>query len=349
MKTLHLLLLLLCGFSFLTAQDKSSLEEKKVKWLGETNLEYVLEKKKKASFEHSVDRLGLNPTSSYVYHLKVNPSAACGRSINQYFTQSLLDLIVNGKIDVYALDGHKKLRKEEAKDKMSRKDTVVTFDPASFEEAIRVISYENYDGIQSFKVKQHWFIPKGEDRLSVKVVGLIPMYTPDKHTAAQELFYIPMEGAAMEYFDFDQPGFVWIKNSIDYLPLSSFKTLKGDIKALEELIWNKPEQGKITLYDWSSDYFCPEVLAEDYFKKALTEKVDTVITFPLDPYEEKIRIVKMPALTYELVVGLRTDQMWVYDAEAQCLNAYLKGVGPIIEWELATYPVYRSLYSLKFD
>ncbi len=349
MKTLHLLLLLLCSFSLLTAQNKSFTKEKKIAWLGETTLEYVLEEKKEASFSRSVDRLGLEPTFSYVYSLKVNPIAACGRSINQYFTQTLIDLLVDGKIIAYSLEKSNKLTKEEVKDKMSRIDTVFTFDPVSFEETVSVIRNENYDGVQSFKVKQHWSIPKNGDHLSVKVVGLIPMYTSNKGEPAQELFYIPMEGAAIAHFDFDEAAFVWIKNSVDYLPLSSFKTLKGDIGALEDLIWNKPELGKTTLYDRSSDFFCPKVLADDYFKNALAEKVDTVIVFPLGGYEEEIRIVKMPALNYQKVVGLRTDQMWVYDTEAQCLKAYLKGVGPFIEWGVLTTTTYRSLYSLKFD
>ena len=95
------------------------------------------------------------------------------------FFSILMDAAVNGDITVYGTEDDKftnKLQASEVASMGATVDTVITFDPETYEEQIQVVRNElNPEDVKRFRIKEVWFFDEEVSALQVRILGIAPI------------------------------------------------------------------------------------------------------------------------------------------------------------------------------
>jgi gliding motility associated protien GldN len=92
----------------------------------------------------------------------------------------LMDAAQKGDITVYSVEDDKfrhKLNTDEVSQIGASIDTVVIFDPETYEEKITVVRNElNPEDIKRFRVKELWWFDRETSQMRVRILGIAPLY-----------------------------------------------------------------------------------------------------------------------------------------------------------------------------
>ena len=96
------------------------------------------------------------------------------------FFKLLADAATKGDLPVYAIDGTDKFNKRMSTDDvlsmLSKTDTVVTFDPETYEEKVAIVRNDvNWENVKRFRIKEVWYFDKETSQLNVRILGIAPM------------------------------------------------------------------------------------------------------------------------------------------------------------------------------
>ena len=95
------------------------------------------------------------------------------------FFSILMDAAINGDITVYSTEDDKfssSLQANEVASMGATVDTVITFDPETYEEQIQVVRNElNPEDVKRFRIKEVWFFDEQTSTLQVRVLGIAPL------------------------------------------------------------------------------------------------------------------------------------------------------------------------------
>src|SRR5690606_34540493 len=95
------------------------------------------------------------------------------------FFTILMDAAVNNDITVYSTEDDKfsnKLQPEEVAAMGATVDTVITFDPETYEEQLQVVRNElNPEDVMRFRIKEVWFFDEETSMLQVRILGIAPL------------------------------------------------------------------------------------------------------------------------------------------------------------------------------
>ena len=95
------------------------------------------------------------------------------------FFSILMDAAVNGDITVYSTEDDKfsaSLPADEVATMGATADTVITFDPETYEEQIQVVRNElNPEDVNRFRIKEVWFFDEHTSTLQARILGIAPM------------------------------------------------------------------------------------------------------------------------------------------------------------------------------
>ncbi len=95
------------------------------------------------------------------------------------FFTILMDAAVNGDVSVYSTENDKftaKLQPDEVAAMGATVDTVITFDPETYEENIQVVRNElNPEDVKRFRLKEVWFFDEETSTLQVRILGIAPL------------------------------------------------------------------------------------------------------------------------------------------------------------------------------
>lgn len=94
------------------------------------------------------------------------------------------------------------------------------------------------------------------------------------------------------------------------------------------LINDAAKGGKISAYSVENDKFSKKLSVEDVRKMSV--KIDTIVTFDENTYEETIKIVENE-LNPENVKQFRIKEMWYMDKETSTLNVRILGIAPLMD------------------
>lgn len=96
----------------------------------------------------------------------------------RFFT-ILMDAAVNNDITVYSTEDDKfsnKLQPDEVAAMGATVDTVITFDPETYEEQIQIVRNElNPEDVMRFRMKEIWFFDEETSMLQVRILGIAPL------------------------------------------------------------------------------------------------------------------------------------------------------------------------------
>ena len=95
------------------------------------------------------------------------------------FFTILMDAAVNNDITVYSTEDDKftsKLQPDEVASMGATVDTVITFDPETYEEQIQIVRNElNPEDVKRFRIKEIWFFDEETSMLQVRILGIAPL------------------------------------------------------------------------------------------------------------------------------------------------------------------------------
>ncbi|GJM33999.1 MAG: hypothetical protein DHS20C18_30000 [Saprospiraceae bacterium] len=95
------------------------------------------------------------------------------------FFTILMDAAENDEITVYSTEDDKftaKLQPDEVSAMGATIDTVITFDPETYEEQIQIVRNElNPEDVKRFRIKEVWFFDEETSTLQVRILGIAPL------------------------------------------------------------------------------------------------------------------------------------------------------------------------------
>jgi gliding motility associated protien GldN len=97
------------------------------------------------------------------------------------FFKILSDAATKGDLPVYSTDEDgakfkKRLSTDDVLSMLSKADTVVTFDPETYEEKVQIVRNDiNWEDVKRFRLKEVWFFDKQASILRVRILGIAPM------------------------------------------------------------------------------------------------------------------------------------------------------------------------------
>jgi gliding motility associated protien GldN len=97
------------------------------------------------------------------------------------FFKILSDAATKGDLPVYSTDEDgakfkKRMSTDDVLSMLSKTDTVVTFDPETYEEKVQIVRNDiNWEDVKRFRLKEVWFFDKETSTLQVRILGIAPM------------------------------------------------------------------------------------------------------------------------------------------------------------------------------
>ncbi len=97
------------------------------------------------------------------------------------FFKILSDAASKGDLPVYTTDEDgakfkKRMSTDDVLSQLSKTDTVVTFDPETYEEKVAIVRNDvNWENVKRFRIKEIWYFDKETSQLQVRILGIAPM------------------------------------------------------------------------------------------------------------------------------------------------------------------------------
>ena len=213
-------------------------------------------------------------------------------------------------------------------------DTIITFDPETFEEIIQVVVKElNPHYVKTYRIKQIIYYNEKHGKLFVVPVAIAPLlsiYNKDKSLkTAQPLFWMSIKEFS-EAVDFNVPSIDWAKRISRTIYEEDIKVIKGKQslgEIFEQLIGHSGQNAKTAkLYHTFSG---SQKLTEEELKN-MGNSVDTIITFDPNTFTEIVQVVHN-SLEPTDITKLRVVQDWFWDKKTQQFCIRPVAIAPIID------------------
>ena len=95
------------------------------------------------------------------------------------FFKILSDAASKGDMPVYSVDDDKftkRLSTDDVLSMLSKTDTIVTFDPETYEEKVQIVRNDiNWADVKRFRIKEIWFFDKETSTMQVRILGIAPL------------------------------------------------------------------------------------------------------------------------------------------------------------------------------
>lgn len=95
------------------------------------------------------------------------------------FFSIIMEAAISGEITVYSTEDDKftaPLTPQEVASKGASIDTIITFDPETYEEQIQIVTNDlNPEDVKRYRIKEIWFFDKESSTLQVRILGIAPI------------------------------------------------------------------------------------------------------------------------------------------------------------------------------
>ncbi|MFZ4634417.1 MAG: gliding motility protein GldN [Saprospiraceae bacterium] len=95
------------------------------------------------------------------------------------FFKIISDAVTNGDLPAYSTEDDKFTRRLSTDDvlgMLSKSDTVVTFDPETYEEKVQIVRNDiNWEDVKRIRLKEIWYFDKESSQLQVRILGIAPL------------------------------------------------------------------------------------------------------------------------------------------------------------------------------
>lgn len=336
------LLLLLLLPNFLTAQS-AFLQDKNIVWAAEIEQDWIID--------------GSSLSDEYTLGLKTLKLLRTEQNEDYWENSSLAELVYHaastGALPIY--DDMEFLQPADPVRVLSKSDTVVTFNPETYEETVRIVRTD-FDGFKQFKawrLRQVLYYNKktpGWNTVVIAIAPLLQVCCNDKDSVAYKpAFWFKPNN---ERPNLGKKEIVWAKMTRNKQPGTlisinqphMLKVLDGFQNPAEHNFGLFKSDPKGQFYaSWEDKKPMP---IED--RLSLVSKIDTVVTFDPETYEEKVIIVRNDVNPAD-VNFIRLYQTWYWDERKNRLSICSDQVGPmvdVLDYD-GNFKFSRTLYYLK--
>ena len=217
-------------------------------------------------------------------------------------------------------------------------DTIVTFDPETFEESVVIVRTDHQFVPQSYTLRQRWTLD-GSGNLRVVTVAFRPNLTSDGTDAFTKLDPTRVTNAAAV-----SPAAHQIETTHT---LADFKTLQGDLNAFVRYYYFEAPQrktdGVMQHYYGPDDARNVALSGAELIELQNGVQTDTLVTFYPEDYSEYYEIIRTDVRP-ETVTDLRSVQTLYWDPTHRQPATKLHASGPGIERTVNGTPRVRAAF-----
>ena len=232
-------------------------------------------------------------------------------------------------------------------------DTVITYDPATFEESTVIVRNElNPKTIKQLRTNQVIFYNQKSRNFETRLISVAPLLSIEGDESPVPLFWIKMNSKFPESFDIHNPNIVW-GTLVNTKESPLFVNFMREVK--NENNFNFPKRLKEQAFELEKPiestecYGCNQLLSKVDVQKVYNS-IDTVITFNPQTFLEEIQVVKHD-FDPEKVSEYRLIQEWYYDENSKKLMNRLKAISPLYLTQSLNgkFKYKKPLYYIRYD
>lgn len=325
----------------ITAQRAAILNNPEITWVAEFTIDYSFSLKASTSTE----RVKL-------FKLLDDGNRIAGANNGDWPVRWIAKHAFSGEYDCYKDPGlTQKLSPKKLEFLITSVDTVITFDPSTFEESITIVRRERspYE-ISHLRVNQLIFYNKKNQQFGTTITSIAPLMRDENGDLNQVSFWIKMDQAFNSDFDAQSNAISWaalVYSKRQPLNINFMEVIKNeDDINFKDFIY---EQAKSLIHPVSFDFEQNDMIDQNSFKM-LYNSVDTVTTFDPETYEEEVRIIKNE-IDPKGQNEFRLVQKWYYDREKKTLTNQLISISPMIQIkdDAGKYKYSRPIYYIRYN
>lgn len=343
-----LLLFTFLSSSFITIYSQKPFyhKNKAITWVGETEFTYYLE---------DYDRLNFEPTikmQEETRTIKLDPFATCEFGTETYFTNFMINEILENRRKVFSLKG-KPMTISQIKNAIGTVsiDTTIILDPVTKKESMVVVHTDPKYQIKAFKIRQWWYYDDEKESLGSTVRAIAPILIDEREdgsTSNKVLFWVEMIQDPKKDYSYNDRGVIWAKETLSTLSFDKVKRVKGRTKkTMKNLVYKDPKKGKTRVLENDGWYpYCAEPIDQEEVNNLLSATTDTLITFDPETFTEETSIVKNSKLNFKDFDFMRVLQHWYFDKSTNTLASKVISIGPLkdVKDEKGNLKYRRALY-----
>jgi FtsZ-interacting cell division protein YlmF len=313
-------------------------QDPNVTWMGEVILDYAPEYHRYSINKEEKELLNEMGVES-INRVKTLKLQLADLDERDWDIHNLSVKILSGvnQIDCYKDENlTQKCTKEELKKVISSVDTIITFDPKTFEEIVQVVVNEvDPANIYTFKLKQLIYYDKAQKTFRAMPVAIAPVLTRlkrDGSVASSEPLFWFHPKALNTTPDLNMAGLDYAKRIYCQVESKNIKVIKGEASMGEVLISMIEDIDKASGTHYMGHTFDADgnlSLTEEEVG-SIVNSVDTIITFDPKTFEEIVQVV-VNVVDAQKLNELRLIQDWVWNADAKEIGINFVGFAPIID------------------
>lgn len=319
-------LLLFCLPLSLSAQHNKLLGDDDIIWAAEVETMLVLDNLCGAVNDMDCTPLKLLQTETS------NPSYVP-------FTQALIQEMYDGTWPAFAdASLSRPLSAQKARASFIIVDTVLVFDPETYEESMHVVRSDWREITRLFKTRQLWFFNASTGQFGTRALAIAPVLSlPEDQTIYTPVWY---QLPAPHKKGYDLTGKrVQLASSVSYsTEEAQMKEVKGSAPIFKNTLIDGIKAGRIAAYDDRQRISTGEV-PDLFFAR------DTIFTIDPETYEENFEVVEQEYRA-EDITAYAVQQNWFFDPKNGRLQCQPESMGPAVPVtnQDGTLAYYRALF-----
>ena len=241
------------------------------------------------------------------------------------FTEKLTRMIRQGAYPAYADKAlQHPLTPAEARARMFAADTVVVFDPETYEEKLHIISSDLLGATPFFITQQLWLYNGKANELETTALSIAPaIESPGQAGRYQPLVWYKLPPPRKNLFNLKSSAVQFVTYTRYDISEEQIEVLKGKQTPLKKILIERFKAGELMGYDQKRQPLGPASTQDIFIHQ------DTIVTFDPETYEEKVQVVRFEFGPID-IADFRVQQNWFFAPSHTSLQCSTLAVGPAI-------------------
>jgi len=263
----------------------------------------------------------------------------------------IFNSVMNNQLECYSDPGlTKPVSTMKLKGLITSVDTVITFNPDTYEESVMIVSNKaSARSISTLRMNQVIYFNNKTGNFDTRLIAVAPIFKSENNKSVIP-FWIKMAEVVPANFDLKNLDISWAALAFSKkqsLELNFTEVVKNtnrlDIKT--KLYQQATQNEKSVQETYGSDNF----LDKAEIGKAYNN-IDTVTTFDPTTFEEEVHIIKNE-FSLESISQFRLVQEWYYNQKTKKLMNRLKAIAPLtnVKDDKGKFRYTSPLYYIRYD